>query len=205
MTDTHMTDTQKNLQMESDPFYRNWTELIIPDRLELDQASYTERFGKFTCQPLERGYATTVGNCLRRILLSSIQGAAITSVKIEGAHHEYSTLVGILEDVTEIILNLKEVRLRLNSAEPSVIKIEKSENGPVTAADIVSPAVPGTTTFTVVAIPATTLSTYALRDRSLSATGSPPVVFGTSENVLTPATVWLSSRFTIKSSIASYI
>lgn len=134
-----MTETEKKIQLESDPFYRNWTELIIPNRLEVDSATHTERFGKFTCQPLERGFATTVGNCLRRILLSSIQGAAITSVKIEGAHHEYSTLPGILEDVTGIILNLKEVRLRLNSSKPSIIRIEKTENGPVTAADFISP------------------------------------------------------------------
>lgn len=134
-----MTETEKKIQLESDPFYRNWTELIIPNRLELDAATHTERFGKFTCQPLERGFATTVGNCLRRILLSSIQGAAITSVKIEGAHHEYSTLPGILEDVTGIILNLKEVRLRLNSSKPSIIRIEKTEKGPVSAADFISP------------------------------------------------------------------
>ena len=134
-----MTDTEMNIALESDPFYRNWTELIIPNRLEVDSATHTDRYGKFTCQPLERGYATTVGNSLRRILLSSIQGAAITSVKIEGAHHEYSTLPGILEDVTEIILNLKEVRLRLNSSQSAVITINKTEKGPVTAADIISP------------------------------------------------------------------
>jgi DNA-directed RNA polymerase subunit alpha len=134
-----MSDTEMNIALESDPFYRNWTELIIPNRLEVDSATHTDRYGKFTCQPLERGYATTVGTSLRRILLSSIQGAAITSVKIEGAHHEYSTLPGILEDVTEIILNLKEVRLRLNSSRSAIIKINKTENGPVTAADIISP------------------------------------------------------------------
>ncbi|NOX24639.1 MAG: DNA-directed RNA polymerase subunit alpha [Deltaproteobacteria bacterium] len=127
------------MQLDSDPFYRNWTELIIPKRLEVDPATHTESFGKFTCQPLERGFATTVGNSLRRVLLSSIQGAAITTVKLEGADHEYAILPGILEDVTEIILNLKEVRLHLKSANPAVIRIEKSENGPVTAADIISP------------------------------------------------------------------
>ena len=134
-----MTETELNLQLESDPFYRNWTELIIPNRLEVDPATHTSSFGKFTCQPLERGFATTVGNSLRRILLSSIQGAAITTVKIEGATHEYSTLAGIHEDVTEIILNLKEVRLRLTSIKPAVIRIEKTEPGAVTAADIISP------------------------------------------------------------------
>lgn len=134
-----MTDTEMNIQLDSDPFYRNWTELIIPDKLDVDQESHTERYGKFTCQPLERGFATTVGNSLRRVLLSSIQGAAITSVKIEGADHEYSTLPGILEDVTEIILNLKEIRLHLKSPKSAIIRIEKTDNGPVTAADIISP------------------------------------------------------------------
>lgn len=134
-----MTDTELNIPLESDPIYRNWTELILPERLEVDSATHTNRYGKFTCQPLERGFATTVGNCLRRILLSSIQGAAITSVKIEGASHEYSTRPGILEDVIEIILNLKEVRLRLKSEKSAVIRIEKTAKGPVTAADIISP------------------------------------------------------------------
>ncbi len=134
-----MTENEMNLNLETDPFYRNWTELIMPEKLEVDKATHTNNFGKFTCQPLERGFATTVGNCLRRILLSSIQGAAITSIKIEGALHEYSTIPGILEDVSEIILNLKEVRLRLNSDQSTVIKIEKDSLGPVTAADITSP------------------------------------------------------------------
>jgi len=123
---------------ETEPFYRNWHALIVPERLEVDPETHTERFGKFVCQPLERGFATTLGNALRRVLLSSIQGAAITSVKIEGALHELSTLPGIKEDVTEIILNLKEVRLRLNSADPQVIRIDKKEKGVVTAADIIT-------------------------------------------------------------------
>nr|MBF0221573.1 DNA-directed RNA polymerase subunit alpha [Desulfobulbaceae bacterium] len=134
-----MSDTETKYALESDPFYRNWTELIIPNRLEVDSDTHTNSYGKFSCQPLERGFATTVGNSLRRVLLSSIQGAAITTVKIEGAHHEYSTLPGVLEDVTEIILNLKEVRLRLKSDKPAIIKIVKTDNGPVTAADISSP------------------------------------------------------------------
>ncbi len=134
-----MTNTDLNIQLDSDPIYRNWTELILPERLEIDSETHTNRYGKFTCYPLERGFATTVGNCLRRILLSSIQGAAITSVKIEGANHEYSTMPGVLEDVIEIILNLKEVRLRLKSQNSAVIRIEKRDLGPVTAADIISP------------------------------------------------------------------
>jgi DNA-directed RNA polymerase subunit alpha len=134
-----MTENKMNLNLETDPFYRNWTELIMPEKLEVDKSTHSKSYGKFTCQPLERGFATTVGNCLRRILLSSIQGAAITSIKIEGALHEYSTIPGILEDVSEIILNLKEVRLRLNSDRGTMIKIEKNSVGPVTAADISSP------------------------------------------------------------------
>jgi DNA-directed RNA polymerase subunit alpha len=122
---------------EENPFYRNWSELIQPERLEVDKGSHTEVYGKFVCQPLERGYASTIGNSLRRILLSSIQGAAITSVKIDGALHEFTTIRGILEDVNEIILNLKEVRLKLNVAGSKVIRIEKSEKGPITAADFI--------------------------------------------------------------------
>ena len=87
---------------------------------------------------MERGFATTIGNSLRRILLSSIQGAAITSVRIEGALHEFTAIPGVLEDVTEIILNLKEVRLKLNTAEGQTVRINKKEKGSVTAGDIIS-------------------------------------------------------------------
>lgn len=121
---------------ETDKFYRNWHNLIVPERLEVDQDSHSASFGKFTCQPLERGFATTIGNSLRRILLSSIQGAAIVAVKVEGVLHELSTIPGIKEDATEIILNLKEVRLRLHSSKPRMVLIEKSKKGIVTAADI---------------------------------------------------------------------
>jgi len=122
---------------EETPFYRNWCELIQPERLEVDKNTHTEFYGKFVCQPLERGYASTIGNSMRRILLSSIQGAAITSLKIDGALHEFTTINGILEDVTEIILNLKEVRLKLNTPNSKIVRIDKSEPGPVTAADII--------------------------------------------------------------------
>lgn len=123
--------------LEETPFYKNWSELIQPERLEIDKDSHTDLYGKFVCQPLERGYATTIGNSLRRILLSSIQGAAITSVKIEGALHEFTTIPGVLEDVTEIILNLKEIRLQLNTPDSKIVKIEKTGRGPVVAGDIV--------------------------------------------------------------------
>lgn len=126
---------------EETPFHKNWTELIQPERLEVEKDSHVGSYGKFVCQPLERGFATTLGNSLRRILLSSIQGAAITSVKIDGALHEFTTIPGVLEDVTEIILNLKEVRLKLNKAGSRVVRIDKSEVGPVTAADIITDGV----------------------------------------------------------------
>ena len=124
--------------IEESPFYKNWSELIQPNRLEVEKESHTESYGKFVCQPLERGFAITIGNSLRRILLSSIQGAAITSIRIEGALHEFTAIPGVLEDVTEIILNLKEVRLQLNTAEGRTVRINKKDKGPVTAADILS-------------------------------------------------------------------
>ncbi len=124
--------------IEETPFYKNWTELQKPEPIEVDKDSHTESYGKFICQPLEKGFGTTIGNSFRRILLSSIQGAAITSVRIEGALHEFTAIPGVLEDVTEVILNLKEVRLKLNTAEGKTVKISKKEKGPVTAADIIS-------------------------------------------------------------------
>ncbi|HKJ65957.1 MAG TPA: DNA-directed RNA polymerase subunit alpha [Desulfopila sp.] len=123
---------------ENIPFYRNWHELIAPDKLEVDKESHTDHYGKFVCQPLERGFATTIGNSMRRILLSSIQGAAITTVKIEGALHEFTSMKDIAEDVSEIILNVKQVRTKLNSDEKQTIRIEKKGPAVVTAADIIS-------------------------------------------------------------------
>ena len=131
-----MAENEESVVEESAPFYRNWRDLI-KSNIEVTQDSHTEKYGKFICQPLERGFATTIGNCLRRVLLSSVQGAAITAVKIEGALHEYSTLPGILEDVTEIILNLKEVRFRLNSPDEKVIRVEKTDKGEVKASDLI--------------------------------------------------------------------
>ena len=123
---------------EKIPFHRNWNELIRPEKLEVDKENHSPTYGKFICQPLERGFATTIGNSLRRILLSSIQGAAITSVKIDGALHEFTSMKDIMEDVSEIILNLKLVRLKLFSAEPRKVVIDKSGPGIVTAGDISS-------------------------------------------------------------------
>jgi DNA-directed RNA polymerase subunit alpha len=117
---------------------RNWRSLIQPKRVEIDETTHTCYYGEFICQPLERGFGTTLGNALRRILLSSIQGAAIVSVKFDGVLHEFSTIPGVKEDVTDIILNLKGVRLKLHQDGPRTIRIDTSREGVVTAADIVS-------------------------------------------------------------------
>jgi DNA-directed RNA polymerase subunit alpha len=114
----------------------NWQQMIKPSSsLEISTPSY----GKFVCEPLERGFGTTMGNSLRRIILSSLYGAAIVSVKFESVMHEFSVLPGVLEDVSEIILNLKEVRFKVDDAKPKTIRIDVSgREGSVTAADIVS-------------------------------------------------------------------
>ena len=117
---------------------KSWRTLIRPKRIEIDENTHTHFYGEFTCQPLERGFGITLGNAIRRVLLSSIQGAAIVSVKIGGVLHEYSTIPGIKEDVTDIILNLKGVRLKLNQDGPRVLNIDVSRDGAVTAADIIS-------------------------------------------------------------------
>ncbi len=116
--------------------YMNWQQMIKPDKVDVNS---TTTYGKFVCEPLERGYGITIGNALRRILLSSLYGAAITSVKFEGVMHEFSTITGVLEDVSEVILNLKEVRLRVSDPEPKTINIHVSGEREVTASDIVSP------------------------------------------------------------------
>lgn len=121
---------------EKIPVYRNWRQLIQPEKLGVDKDNHTATYGKFICQPLERGFASTIGNSLRRILLSSIQGVAITTVKIEGALHEFTAMKDVVEDVSEIILNLKQVRLKLSKAESQTVIIDKIGPGPVTAADI---------------------------------------------------------------------
>jgi DNA-directed RNA polymerase subunit alpha len=117
---------------------RNWRSLIQPKRIDIDEATHTRFYGEFSCQPLERGFGITLGNALRRILLSSIQGAAIVSVKFEGVLHEFSTIPGVKEDVTDIILNLKGVRLKLHQDGPRTIQIDTSREGVITAADIIT-------------------------------------------------------------------
>jgi DNA-directed RNA polymerase subunit alpha len=117
---------------------RNWRSLIQPKRIDIDKTTHTRFYGEFSCQPLERGFGTTLGNALRRILLSSIQGAAIVSVKFDGVLHEFSTIPGVKEDVTEIILNLKGVRLKLHQDGPRTIRLDVSRERVITAADIVT-------------------------------------------------------------------
>jgi DNA-directed RNA polymerase subunit alpha len=113
----------------------NWQDLIKPEKIQL---TGNDTYGKFVCEPLERGFGITIGNSLRRIILSSLYGAAITSIKIEDVMHEYSAIPGVFEDVSEIILNLKEVRFRVTDATPKSIRIEAEGDGEVTAGDIIS-------------------------------------------------------------------
>ncbi|MFH1018269.1 MAG: DNA-directed RNA polymerase subunit alpha, partial [Pseudomonadota bacterium] len=117
--------------------YENWRDLIRPKGLEIETESLTNTYGKFVAKPLERGYGITIGNTLRRILLSSLQGAAITSVKIKGVDHEFSTIKGVSEDVTDIILNLKEVLIRCHSRGPEAVAINVDGEREVKAKDIV--------------------------------------------------------------------
>ncbi|MBW1670679.1 MAG: DNA-directed RNA polymerase subunit alpha [Deltaproteobacteria bacterium] len=124
---------------EQIPYYRNWRELICPKRLEVNSATHTSFYGKFSCEPLERGYGTTLGNALRRILLSSLQGAAITSVKIEGVLYDLGTIPGVIEDVTDIILNLKGVHLQIFKDEENILILEKQGPGEVHAKDLIAP------------------------------------------------------------------
>ncbi|OGP15370.1 MAG: DNA-directed RNA polymerase subunit alpha [Deltaproteobacteria bacterium GWA2_55_10] len=117
---------------------KNWRDLIKPKKLEVEKDTLTPTYGKFVAEPLERGFGVTVGNSLRRILLSSLQGAAITSVKIDGVLHEFSSIPGVKEDVSDIILNLKQVRLKLYGEGPKTLRIKGGNNGVVRAGDIIT-------------------------------------------------------------------
>ncbi|RMH36276.1 MAG: DNA-directed RNA polymerase subunit alpha [Nitrospirae bacterium] len=108
----------------------------LPARLELETETATSTYGKFTAEPFERGFGTTIGNALRRVLLSSLPGAAVTSVKIEGVYHEFSTIPGVTEDVTIIILNVKDLRIKLLSEKPKTIRLKKKGPGEARASDI---------------------------------------------------------------------
>lgn len=115
-----------------------WRDFEMPSRLVCDETTLTDQYGKFVAEPLERGYGTTIGNALRRVLLSSIEGAAVTQVKFDTALHEFTTIPGVVEDVTHIILNIKQLVLKLNSKTPANIYIKAEKKGKVTAANIVT-------------------------------------------------------------------
>ncbi len=115
--------------------YMNWREMIRPEKVNVESAP---RYGKFICEPLERGFGITIGNSLRRIILSSLYGAAIVSVKFDKVMHEYSVIPDVIEDVSELILNLKEVRLKVSDPEPRTLRLEAEGEREVVAGDIIS-------------------------------------------------------------------
>jgi len=115
-----------------------WKNLHTPNTIELDETTASDRYGKFTIEPLERGFGITLGNSLRRVLLSSLQGAAVTAVKIEGVLHEFSTIPGVLEDVSEIILNMKQLRFKLHADYKLNARFQKKGPSEVKAADLVA-------------------------------------------------------------------
>jgi DNA-directed RNA polymerase subunit alpha len=124
--------------MQQEIIARNWRHLIRPRELEADAESTSSVYGRFACEPFERGFGITLGNALRRVLLSSIQGAAITSVRIPGVLHEFSTVPGVMEDMSEIVLNLKEVRLRLEGEGPRTLRVRKKGEDVLRAGDLAS-------------------------------------------------------------------
>jgi DNA-directed RNA polymerase subunit alpha len=113
-----------------------WRNFELPSRVQLEEETSTDSYGKFQVEPFERGFGTTIGNGLRRVLLSSIEGTAVTSVKIEGVVHEFSTIPGVYEDVTQIILNIKKLRVRMHTDAPCTLRIDVTEKGEVTAGNI---------------------------------------------------------------------
>ncbi|MBJ6725827.1 DNA-directed RNA polymerase subunit alpha [Geomesophilobacter sediminis] len=118
--------------------YKNWRDLIRPKKLQVETETLTNTYGKFFAEPFERGFGTTLGTGLRRVLISSLQGAAIVSVRAKGVLHEFSAVPGVTEDMTDIILNLKGVRLKLHGNEPRMIRIVQKGEGVVKAKDILT-------------------------------------------------------------------
>jgi DNA-directed RNA polymerase subunit alpha len=115
-----------------------WSDFQKPKKLDYDPETLTPNYGRFVAQPFERGFGTTIGNALRRVLLSSIEGAAITAVRVEGVLHEFSSLQGVVEDMTDVVLNLKQVPFKLHGSGPKTLYLEKKGPGVVTAADFES-------------------------------------------------------------------
>ena len=118
---------------------RNWKDLIRPRAITVDESNDTNTYAKFVCEPLERGFGLTLGNALRRVLLSSLQGAAVTAIKIDGALHEFTSVPDVTEDVTDIVLNLKQVVVRSETGYPQTLRLEKDGPCVVTAGDISAP------------------------------------------------------------------
>lgn len=114
----------------------NYKELILPQRLQVDEKTMTDRYAKFVAEPYERGYGHTVGNSLRRVLLSSLEGAAVTACRVEGARHEYSTLPGVREDVLNILMNLRKLRFKIFSNGPENVYLQVKKEGPVKAGQV---------------------------------------------------------------------
>jgi DNA-directed RNA polymerase subunit alpha len=112
-----------------------WSDFQKPKKLEYDSETLTPNYGRFTAQPFERGFGTTIGNALRRVLLSSIEGAAVSAVRVEGVLHEFSSLTGVVEDMTDMVLNLKQIPFKLHSSGPKTLYLEKKGPATVTAAD----------------------------------------------------------------------
>jgi DNA-directed RNA polymerase subunit alpha len=129
-----------------------WRGLELPTRVEKDVAVSTDRYGKFFIEPFERGFGTTVGNSLRRVLLSSLEGSAVTSIKIAAVDHEFTSIAGVMEDTTDIVLNVKSLVIRLQGEGPKIMRVSANKAGAVTAADIVAdPAIEVVSKDTVLA------------------------------------------------------
>jgi len=116
----------------------SWKTFEMPKKLECNEKNYSASYGRFIAEPFERGFGATIGNSLRRILISSIEGAAVTSVRIDGVLHEFSTIPGVLEDVPQIILNIKQLVLRSHARTPKILRLKASKKGEVTAKKIIA-------------------------------------------------------------------
>jgi len=117
-----------------------WRGLELPSVVNCESETLTKTYGKFYAEPFERGFGATIGNSLRRILLSSLEGSAVTQIKIRGAQHEFTSIPGVLEDVTDIVLNVKSLVVKKHTPETRVVTIEKSTPGPITGADVICDA-----------------------------------------------------------------
>jgi len=115
-----------------------WRGLELPTRVERDKKIGNDRYGKFYIEPFERGFGTTIGNSLRRVLLSSLEGSAVTSIKITGVNHEFTSINGVIEDVTDVVLNVKNLTVRLNGPGPKIMKVSANKTGTITGAEIIA-------------------------------------------------------------------